>query len=93
MDVYFNGILISTKQKKFTGRTGDNVEYYENFLKSEAGDVIRVNSQSDFTRYVDKAATIRLTLRQDVLKPSLYKPSLSAIEPLPVEGGNDRTIT
>lgn len=93
MPVFFNGELINVGSNKFTSKEdGKEVSYFINTIKNDSGELITINSQRDYSDKMGKPSTIKITLRPDVQHPKLYKASLSAIEPLPVEQGHDRTI-
>jgi len=62
MHLYANAKLVASGKKEFLDKEGNQVEYYENILKSTDGEISTVNSQADYTGVEGKTgiATLRL---------------------------------
>jgi len=88
MPLFFNGKLVNVGSNEFDDKDGKKVAYKINTLAGPGG-VITINSQRDYSEYLNVAATITLTARSE---GKLYKLSLTEISPLPVESEAEKTV-
>jgi hypothetical protein len=88
MPLFFNGKLVNVGSNKFSDKEGKEVSYKINTIAGPGG-VLTINSQRDFSEYLNMAATIEINARQE---GKLYKLSLSDISPLPVESDAEKTV-
>ena len=64
MNLYANAKIKITEKNNFSDTEGKNVEYQTNYLKSDEGEVLEVNSSKDFSSYEGKEGLVCIRARK-----------------------------
>jgi len=64
MPLYFDGILKLVSNQSFVDDEGKTVSYFKHFFQGENGSVFEVNSQEDFSKYIDEPVEVEVVARR-----------------------------
>jgi len=81
MPLFFDGVIKILEKHDFTGKDGKDVKYDALTIQGEGGMAIQLNTQKDFTQYVDQDCTFKVLARKETIPGvpgSYYKLTLQS---------------
>jgi len=64
MPLYFDGVLKLVSNQTFVADDGKTVSFFKHYFQGENGAVFEVNSQEDFSKYIDTPVEVEVIAKK-----------------------------
>lgn len=64
MPLYFDGVLKLVSNNSFVDDEGKTISFYKHYFQADGGAVFEVNSQEDFSKYIDTPVEVEIIARK-----------------------------